>query len=239
MNPINQSAGNSNSRKTYIASSGKQSWLVDAAELIAVTPTGPIAALPWMPAGMLGVISSDRGPLSLMSAGHPDHLDGHDAQAAMTAVLKTSKGLIGFQIDSIQQYAPGMLNTVVDQPDPLATTPLARVPALLDHLIGSTQSFGVAQPGSSAWVHARRDPQAAQDGIGRESFLLVHSGQVSRAIAAKRVIRIGKHQGAHPVDAASRRDWVVQLDGELLPARSLGRMEHASMDESEAMVCAT
>ena len=182
---------------------------------------------------MQGLISSEFGPIALLSAGHAEPLDDQAAQTAMTAVLHTSKGLVGLQISSIQPYTPGLQTAAADQPGVAASSQRPSLPGLLDHMIDKTRSFRLARPGSTELAPAKSGPLATQAPITKESFLLVRSSRVLRAIAARHVIRIGKHQNAHRLGDGTHAEWLVQIDDDLLPARSLGCMENCNADESE------
>ncbi len=183
----------------YSVSTEDGAWLLSGGELLGVEHLGAIWPLPGCAHPVRGLVASEQGPLALLSLAEADpQANAAATQPARLLALRTPLGPIGLAAQGVAAGASAGACAGLQTP-----------------LQGALRGFGPAATGPAA-------RQAGGPRPAKLHFLRVGSGGAEWVVPAARVRRVGKHSGARAWQTPGHgRQWLVQLDGELLAAESL------------------
>lgn len=205
----------------YRIKAGARHWVVNDKHLVGITRVSGVGFLPGASQAVLGLIDTEYGPLTLVSAIQPPGVEGAaDPDCGLAAILRMEHGLLAVRVDEFPQ-APSRFHRGGH-----ARLEGVREDSLHDHVKRLTADF----------THARRikeesgfsEPKRAP----KQTYLLVSSAGYWAALKAGSVLRAGRRQGLSAVRPPHGSCMIAQMDGEALAAQSLAQMHgHAGADE--------
>jgi hypothetical protein len=184
-----------------LVSLGNSHFLLLRKDLLLIEHWQALYPLPWSPAGLLGLVQTERGPVPLVGLHGAPALDSLTPKFVL--VVQSPKGMLAVAADAIEELA--------------ASSPLpAECPDLMQALL--TQAGDLQSPPGIA--EALNPTTASAPPV--EQFLRVRSSTAEVLVRATELQHVGKHTGVQMLRAGEPLHWVVQIEDDLLPARSLG-----------------
>ncbi|MGV0983801.1 MAG: hypothetical protein ACOYB2_04565 [Limnohabitans sp.] len=180
--------------------------LTDSTELMGAAFKEDIAALPWAPACVSGLVASEQGPIALLNThASTEVTSSAEVNKPLMAIIRSHKGIIAVETAHIVEHVESPIND--DRPK------------LQDQLAAALDAL------SQAHLRESTPPQAAfQARTESQTFLRVRSGGVDFAVPAERVHLLDRHRQALPVSQGQTLDWIVKLGDDLIFAQSLSAL---------------
>ncbi|MEI6559963.1 MAG: chemotaxis protein CheW [Rhodospirillaceae bacterium] len=169
-----------------------------------ITRATVAAAVPFSPPAYEGLVEADGLITPQFDLGQA--LGGDARGGGYAMLVDTSAGPLRLRVDSVSFAEAATVPAVAEAP----ASGLAEIETL-------TAGLAPAEP------HAEPPCAIAESGDGDPPIdaLIVRSGGLTLALAARNIERIDRHQGSRPTRRGDGGERIVTLDGDILPGWSL------------------